>query len=111
MHKYAGTVSNMCGQALDKDARIGKVGGAIIWRHDRIHDWLTKWLANMLDHQTATEQYVPKWDRWNTNCQVVAELERARLDIVFQGCTRPAYIDVAVVEARLTPRPTAQVSA
>ena len=62
-HKYSGTAGNLCGQALDaqgQHARICKVGGAIVRRHDRIRDWLAKWLAKMLDQQTATEQYVPK---------------------------------------------------
>ena len=42
---------------------------------------------------------MPKWDRWRTNSQGVAELERARLDVVFQGVTGPVYVDVAIVEA------------
>ena len=68
-------------------------------RHDRIRDWLAKWLSKMLNKQAATEQYVPKWDRWRANSHGVAELERARLDVVFQGLTGPVYIDVAIVEA------------
>ena len=101
-HKYCGTAGNVCGHVLDAEgqhARICKVGGAIVRRHDRIRDWLAKWLAKMLNQQTATEQYVPKWDRWRANSQGVAQLERARLDVVFQGLTGPVYIDVAIVEA------------
>ena len=101
-HKYRRTSGNVCGQVLDaqgRHARICKVGNAIGRRHDRIRDWLAKWLATMLGQQTDTEQYVPKWDRWKLNSRGVAELERARLDVVFQGRTGPVYIDVAIVEA------------
>ena len=51
-HKYSGTAGNLCGQVLDaqgQHARICKVGGAIVRRHDRIRDWLARWLSKMLD--------------------------------------------------------------
>ena len=53
----------------------------------------------MLSQQVAKEQFVPKWDRNKRDCRGQQVLERARLDVVFQGLAGPIYVDVAVVEA------------
>ena len=99
--KYKQT-GNLCSQPLDPQelhARTCKVGGAIVRRHDRIRDWLASWISRMMDHEILTEQYVPKWDRVKTNVRGEQEVERARLDIVFQGRTGPVYVDIAITEA------------
>ena len=101
-HKYKDAGGQVCGQPLDargRHARTCKVGGAILRRHDRIRDWLAAWLGKMLGQEVATEQFVPKWDRIKRNRQGQQVVERARLDVVFQGLAGPIYIDVAVVEA------------
>ena len=53
----------------------------------------------MLDQEVATEQYVSKWDRVKRNERGEPEVERARLDIVFQGRTGPVHVDIAITEA------------
>ena len=99
---YKGSGGGPCGQALDPrglHARVCKVGGGIIRRHDRIRDWLAKWIGQMLGQEVSTEQYVGKWDRWRRDTSGQLVLERARLDVVFQGRAGPVYVDVAIVEA------------
>ena len=51
----------------------------MVHRHDRLRDWLAKWIADMLGSPTNTEQLVPKWARMKPDGSV----EEARLDIVF----------------------------
>ena len=99
--KYKQTGS-ACSKPLDGQevhARTCKVGGAIDRRHDRIRDWLAQWISRMVDKEVQTEQYVPKWDRTKTNARGEQEVERARLDIAFQGRAGPVYLDIAITEA------------
>ena len=101
-HKNKGNGGALCGQALDArglHARVCNSGGGILRRHDRIRDWLAKWIGKMLGQEVPTEQYVGKWDRWKRDARGQLVLERARLDIVFQGRAGPVYVDIAVVEA------------
>ena len=53
----------------------------------------------MLGQECTTEQYVPKWDRVKRGRSGHEEVERARLDVVFNGTAGPVYIDIAVTEA------------
>ena len=101
-HKFKDEGGRLCGKPLDAKgwhARTCKVGGAVLRRHDRIRDWLAAWLGKMLYQEVATEQFVPKWDRIKRDHQGRPIVEKARLDVVFQGMAGKVYVDVAVVEA------------
>ena len=102
MHKHKRNGGVPCGQALDArghHARVCKAGGGIIKRHDRIRDWLAGWIGRMLGQEVLTEQYVSKWDRWKRDSRGEWVLERARLDVVYEGQAGRVYIDIAIVEA------------
>ena len=96
-HAYVDT-RRRCGQALDakgRHARVCKVGGGVVARHDRIRDWLAKWVGGMIGREALTEQFVPQWDRYRDGI-----LERARLDVVYDNVQgRRVHVDVAIVEA------------
>ena len=96
-HAYVET-GRRCGRDLDvkgRHARTCKIGGGVVARHDRIRDWLAKFVGTMIGREALTEQFVPHWDRHRDGA-----LERARLDVVFDNVQgRRVHVDVAVVEA------------
>ena len=78
-----------------RHAGICKFGGGVVHRHDRVRDWLAKWISDVMGKDVLTEQFVPRWDRPGAN----GEVRRARLDVAFDDAhARRVYLDVAVVD-------------
>ena len=80
----------LCGTPLDDHTRHAErcvKGGAILAGHNAVRDWLDKYLKENTGHPTATEQYVPQWDRTrtirNSDGTTTQTVERARLDNSF----------------------------
>ena len=88
-----------CGHALDargRHSRVCKIGGGVDARHNKIRDWLAKFVSSMIGREALTEQFAPHWNRVRRGV-----MERARLDFVYDNVQgRRVYVDVAVVETR-----------
>jgi hypothetical protein len=96
-HRYPGGTA--CGELLDSrghHAAVCKTGGAVLRGHDRLRDWLAKWLEEVSGAPTSTEQYVPQWDTVEPD----GSTKHARLDVSFVDASGArAFVDVAVVSA------------
>jgi len=71
-----------CGLDLDQQghhAEVCEIGGGITGRHDRLRDWLAKWIDETTGRPAKTEQVVPHWARPRPD----GSIEEARLDISF----------------------------
>ena len=56
----------ICGAPLDArdlHASTCERGGGFVQRHNTIRDWLATWLERFTGRPTATEAFVPAWDR------------------------------------------------
>jgi len=86
-----------CGETLDSTGHHAwtcKVGGEVVKGHDRLRDWLARWVAYWTGAPAPTEQYVPEWT------PAGEDAPGARLDVAFTDADgRRSYVDVAVVAA------------
>ena len=63
MSKDTGALCNILLDLRGRHGRICPVGGGVVERHNRIRDCLAKWIAQRVERNVLTEQYVPHWDR------------------------------------------------
>ena len=77
-------------------AEVCEVGGGTVGKHDRLRDWLAKWISDVGARPTKTEQIVPRW----ACARPDGSIQEARLDVSFIAATgHRAYVDVSVVAA------------
>ena len=93
------SATERCSEALSADpsghhALTCKVGGEVVKGHDRLRDWLSRWLAQWSGSPAPTEQYVSEWTPDGPDAP------GARLDVAFTDASgRRAFADVAVPTA------------
>ena len=58
-HRTGNHAGNCCGKDLDRQghhAEVCEAGGGVVRRHDRLRDWLAKWIADVTGRPARTEQ-------------------------------------------------------
>jgi len=87
----------LCGALLDSrghHARKCVIGGALDARHNSLRDWTAGACLACFATPTATEQYVPEWDRVNAS---TGSVEHAVLDVVTHDPSTGSSVFVDVV--------------
>ena len=94
----------LCAADLDSQghhAETCEIGGSTVEKHDKIRNWLAKWLSDTTGRPTKIEQIVARWARQRPD----GSIEEARLDVSFIDASgRRAYVDVSIVAASTVDR-------